>query len=124
MAKRTTYNFAERIMLQHSYLPKLALDCIGIALGGVLFWQRQIWWALVALIGLSILGNVVAWRQDIYKLAKTRLGKWMLYQAKPVNLVVRTIGAGVVAYGLWLHSAWVIVAGVAVVFLGRFLSKK
>lgn len=124
MPKQSTYNFAERIMLQHSYVPKLMLDCLGIVVGGALFWQRKLWWALIALIGLSILGNIVAWRQDIYKLAKTPLGKWFLYQAKPVNLIVRTLGAGVIAVGLWRHSAWIIVVGAAVVYLGRFLSKR
>ena len=122
MSSNTAYSFAERIMLQHSYLPKLALDCLGIVLGAYLLWQRQVLAALGLLIGLSILGNIVAWKQDIHALSETKLGQWMLIQARPANLIIRTLGAAVLAYGLWLHSAGVILCGVGIIVLARFIS--
>lgn len=123
MKQKTNFNFAERIMLQHAYIPKLTLDCLGIVVSAFLFWYHQLVWAVVVLIGLSLLGNVVAWNQDIKKLAKTPLGKWMLYQAKPVNLIIRTIGAVILAYGLWLHSWLVLLVGLIVILIARLLSK-
>jgi len=124
MNKENRYSFAERVMLQHAYLPKLALDCLGIIGSGVLLWQRYILFALAVLMGFSLLGTIVAWRQDINKLAETPLGKWMLYQAKPINLVVRTLGATILAFGLCRHSFQVSAGGVATIFIGRYLSKR
>jgi len=40
MNKENRYTFAERAMLQHAYLPKLALDCFGMIGSGVLLWQK------------------------------------------------------------------------------------
>lgn len=109
-------------MLQHAYPPKLISDCLGIVLGIYFLWQNNLWVALLALFGLSILGNVIAWKQDINKLAQTSLGKWMLVQANPTNLIVRTIGAAVLCYGVWLHSGIIILIGMGVIFLARLLS--
>jgi hypothetical protein len=86
------FNFMERIMLQHSHLPKLISDCTGIVLGIYFLWVNNLAFALISLFGLSIFGNFIAWKQDINEIAETELGKWMLLQAKPVNLIVRSIG--------------------------------
>lgn len=122
--KKERYTFAERAMLQHAYLPKLALDCFGMIGSGALLWQGHMLFGLAVLIGFSLLGTAVACRQDISKLAETRLGNWMLYQAKPINIVVRTLGAAILVSGLWLHSVQVIIGGIATIFLGRYLSKR
>lgn len=98
----------QRIMLQHAYPPKLFSDCLGIVLGIYFLWHNILWVALLALFGLSILGNIIAWKQDINKLAQTPLGKWMLIQANPTNMIVRTIGAAILSFGVWLHSAIII----------------
>ena len=114
-----TFNFAERIMLQHAHPAKLALDCLGIVIGCHLLWTHHLAWALLSLFGMSILGNLVVWRVDLERLARTALGRWMLGQATPVNLVVRSLGATVLACGLWWHSAVYMAAGVAVILAAR-----
>ncbi|HZH03299.1 MAG TPA: hypothetical protein VEY30_05910 [Myxococcaceae bacterium] len=117
-----TYTFAERIMLQHAHPAKLTLDCIGIALAAYWLWLHRLPPALVSLFGLSILGNVVVWKADVERLSGTRLGRWMLGQAHPFNLVTRTVGAVIVAYGLWAHSALYLLGGVLVIVAARRLS--
>jgi hypothetical protein len=72
MEEKKEFTFAERIMLQHAYAPKLVSDCLGIGLGIYFLWQNTLWVALLALFGLSVLGNVIAWKQDIHQLAQTR----------------------------------------------------
>ena len=114
-----SFNFAERIMLQHAHPAKLALDCLGIALGCHFLWTHRLAWALLSLFGLSILGNVVAWRVDLDRLARTPLGRWMLGQARPGNLIVRSLGAIVLACGLWWHCAAYIAAGLAAIVAAR-----
>jgi hypothetical protein len=117
-----SYNFAERIMLQHAHPAKLTLDCLGIGLGCHFLWEHRLAWALVSLFGLSILGNIVVWRVDIDRLARTDLGRWMLGQATPVNLVGRSIGATVLACGLWWHSPVSIAGGIAVIVAARLIA--
>jgi hypothetical protein len=123
MKEADKFNFMERIMLQHSYLPKLISDCVGIVLGIYFLWNNNLAYALISLFGLSIFGNIIAWKQDISKLAETKLGKWMLLQAKPINLIVRSIGAIVLAYGVWLHSLNFILIGIGIIVLARIISK-
>lgn len=110
-------------MLQHAYPPKLVSDCFGVVVGIYFLWSNKLLLALLVLFGLSILGNIIAWKQDITKLAETKLGKWMLVQAKPVNLIVRSIGAAVLAYSLWIHSLQMIAVAITIIVLARLVSK-
>lgn len=114
-----SFNFAERIMLQHAHPAKLTLDCLGIVVGCYFLWIHRLPWALLSLFGMSILGNVVVWRVDVDRLARTDLGRWMLGQARPANLVLRSIGALVLACGLWFHSAAYIIGGMLVIVAAR-----
>lgn len=106
-------------MLQHAHPAKLSLDCLGIVFGCHFLWTHRLSWALLSLFGMSILGNLVVWRVDLDRLAGTALGRWMLGQARPVNLIVRSLGATVLAGGLWWHSALYIAAGIAVIIAAR-----
>lgn len=118
------FNFAERVMLQHADPVKLGLDCVGIVLSAGLLWAHRLSLALLVLFGLNLLGSLLALRVDLHRLAQTKLGGWMLQQAHPVNLVVRTVGAVVLAVGFWSHAAWLIAAGVVVIVAARWLSPR
>lgn len=118
------YNFIERIMLQHSYPPKLISASLGILFGSYFLWHQKLLIALILIFGLSILWNVIAWNRDIQQLSKTSLGKWMLVQAKPDNLIIPFIGVVVLFYGIWFHAAIVIGLGLCIIFLTRLLSTK
>lgn len=124
MEIKRDFNFMERVMLQHAYIPKLVTDCLGIVLGLFFLWNQNLIFGLLCLFGMSILGSVIAWKQNVHQLARTKLGRWMLIQANPINLIVRTVGFGVLCYGVWLHSTVVIVIGCFIVITGRLLSKK
>lgn len=113
----------ERTMLQHAYLPKLIADSLGAIIGLYLLWDQQLPAALVSIFGFSIIGTVLASKQNVDKLSKTPLGKWMLVQAHPLNLITRFIGAIILAYGVWTHSISTCLIGVFIVILARYLSK-
>lgn len=113
------FNFWQRIMLQHAYLPKLVLDCVGVTLGAYFLWHQDLFISLIIIFGCSLLGNVIAWKQDLHQLSKTSLGKWMLAQATTFNLIVRSVGAVVAAYGLYTHQLIAVFAGVALIIFAR-----
>lgn len=122
--EKSSFNFIERIMLQHANPLKLTFDFVGVALCFYFLWVDKIILALACLFGLSILGNIVVWRVDIHELAKTKLGQWMLGQAKPANLVIRTVGFLILLYGVWNHTFLIIVVGAVIIVLGRILGAR
>jgi hypothetical protein len=113
----------QRVMVQHANPSKLAVDIIAMAVAAYFFWEQNLAWGLIALFGISIIGTIPVWGKDEEQLAETRLGKWMLIQARPVNLIVRGIGTVVIIYGIWLHSLLVIVLGCALLVVARVLAK-
>ena len=80
-----------------------------------LTWRRRLPTALLVLVGSSVLGSVLARRADTGQLLASRLGRWMLGQARPVNLVVRTAGFVVSLIGTWRHSGQLIAGGAGMV---------
>ncbi len=124
MNTESEFNFIESIMLQHANPIKLLCDCTGIVLCIYFLWTDNLLLALILLFGFSILGNALVWKSDIQKLSETQLGKWMLGQAKPLNLVLRTIGFFIFLFGIWRHYFLFIVTGIIVIALARFFGSK
>ncbi len=116
--------FIERIMVQHANPQKLLIDICGILLGMYFLWENNLLLALVCLFGLSVLGTMVAWGKNESHLAKTSLGKFMLGQTHPVNLILRSIGASILAYGFWTHSFLIIICGIIVILIARKWKKQ
>ena len=112
-------NFIQRIMVQHANPSKLVIDSIGVIISLYFFWYQDFWWAMLFLFGLSTIGTLLVWGKNEDGLARTRLGKWMIGQAHPMNLLVRGIGTIVVAYGFWLHSLIYILIGAALIIAAR-----
>jgi hypothetical protein len=122
--EKSKFNFIKRIMLQHATPLKLTIDLTGVALCFYFLWVNQRIPALAFLFGLSILGTIVVWHVDIQKLAKTKLGQWMLGQAQPANLIIRTGGFFILLYGVWLHSFLIMIVGAIIIVLGRVLGTR
>ncbi len=121
MQHRTEFHFIERIMIQHAHPVKLTTDIIGVLIGWYFLWSHNLLFALVALFGVSILGTLLVWRIDVAQLYETKLGQWMIGQAKPINLFVRSVGFAVVCYGFWSHTAIYFPIGIVLIIAARFL---
>lgn len=115
--------FIERVMVQHAHPVKLGCDSAGVVVCFYLTWRRQLPAALVTLFGSSILGSFLARDADTRLLVETPLGRWMLGQARPVNLVLRTAGLAVSLVGAWRHSGGLILGGAGMIVTARFLSR-
>lgn len=116
--------FIERVMAQHAHPLKLSCDSTGVGVCLYLTWHRRLPAALTVLLGSSILGSVLVRHADTRRLAATRLGRWMLGQARPVNLVVRTAGFGVLLTGVWWHSTGLVIGGAGAIVAARSLSSR
>lgn len=116
--------FMERVMVQHAHPLKLTCDSTGVVLCLYLTWRRRLPTAVTVLLGSSILGSVLVRGAEMRQLAATRLGRWMVGQARPVNLVVRTAGFLVLLTGVWRHSAGLAVGGAAAIVAARPLSSR
>lgn len=116
--------FMQRVMVQHAHPLKLCCDSTGVVVGLHLIWRHRLPAAVTALLGSSILGSLLVQRAGTRQLAATWLGRWMLGQARPVNLVVRTAGFVVLLAGVWRHSTGVIVSGAGAIVAARPLSSR
>jgi hypothetical protein len=124
MHTKTDFHFIERIMIQHAHPAKLITDILGIFIGWYFLWSHNLLFALIALFGVSVLGTLLVWGQDVSQLYETKLGKWMIVQAEPINLLVRSIGFAVVCYGFWSHTAFYFPLGIVIIIAARFLGSK
>lgn len=124
MQTRTNFRFIERIMIQHAHPAKLTSDILGVIIGWYFLWTHNLLVALAAIFGASVLGTLLVWGHDVSQLYETELGKWMIGQAEPVNLVVRSIGFTFVSYGFWSHSLLYFPIGIALIIAARFLGNK
>jgi hypothetical protein len=119
-----SFSFIEKIMIQHAHPAKLSTDILGILVGWYLLWMHQLLLALIALFGASVLGTLLVWKQNVRQLAESRLGTWMIGQAHPGNLVVRSAGFFVICYGFWSHSSLYFPIGAIMIIAARFLGAK
>jgi len=124
MQDRADFRFAERIMIQHAHPAKLTTDILGVFIGWYFLWTHQLLFAWTALFGASIIGTLIVWRQSVDQLYETQLGKWMIVQAEPINLLVRSLGFAFVCYGFWSHSILYFPIGITIIIAARFLGNK
>lgn len=106
-------------MLRHADPAKLLIDVTGTVLSAAFMYRRRPWVSLLVLFGSSALGSRVAASADLDALAATPRGRWMLGQAAPINLMLRSAGFAAVMYGLHRHQFLPGLAGVVLIVLGR-----
>ena len=119
----SNWTFAN-LHIQHAHPAKLTTDILSVFIGWYFLWSHHLLFALLTLFGASVLGTLLVWRQSVSQLYETRLGKWMIVQAEPVNVVVRSVGFAVVCYGFWSHNVLYFPIGIAVIVAARLLGKK
>lgn len=124
MQKNTRFSFVETIMIQHAHPAKLTSDILGVIVGWYFLWTHSFVLALIAIFGASVLGTLLVWKKDIVQLYESPLGKWMIGQANPINLIVRSIGFFLLCYGFWSHSAIYFPLGVLIIVIARFVGNK
>jgi uncharacterized membrane protein len=110
------FNSLERMMLFHGFLPSLMLDFLGFILCQYFLSEHQLVIAVAALLLSFIAAIAISWKKDPRQIAETTLGKMMLSQATPVNLVICTAGTIIFSYGSWFDNYIAIGAGGLIVF--------
>ena len=121
MQNETHFSFIEKIMIQHAHPAKLTSDVLGVIIGWYFLWTHSLALALIAIFGASVPGTLLVWNKDIVQLYESALGKWMIGQAHPVNLIVRSIGFFWLCYGFWSHSAIYFPVGIFTIVIARFV---
>jgi hypothetical protein len=111
-------------MVQHADPVKLVCDSTGVLGCLYLSWRGRTVPAMTALFGSSVLGSLLVRNADVDQLAATELGHWMLGQAQPVNLVVRSAGLTVLLVGTRRHALGTTVGGLAMIAAARPLSRR
>ncbi len=111
--------FFERIAVQHAHPTKFVLELLGVLWSLYFVWQHDWIYALLAGIGLPLLGTILVWGKNEEGLARSLMGKIMLLHLEPLNMLMHTLGYLIVLYGLWFHSGPYILFGISFLFLGH-----
>ena len=119
MSTKIKMNLIQRIMVQHANPSKFTIDTLAILLAIYFLWYRDFVRAMAFLFGLSFIGTALVWGKNENALARTPLGRWMIGQAHPMNLLVRGIGTIAIAYGCWAHGFLFIAIGIVLLVVGR-----
>lgn len=106
-------------MLRHADPAKLVIDLTGTVVSAALMYRRRPGVSLGVLFGSSAVGSRVAASADLDALAATPRGQWMLVQAAPINLILRSAGFAALLYGLHRHRILPGLVGVALIVTGR-----
>lgn len=124
METKTHFSFIEKIMVQHAHPAKLITDILGVIIGWYFLWIHNILFALVAIFGASVLGTLLVWKNDVVQLYESSLGKWMIAQADPINLIVRSIGFSLLCYGFWSHVIMYFPLGTIIIIVARLIGNR
>ena len=107
-------------LLYHQIHPlKLATDITGGAVSTWLMWRHEL--ALAMLIGwlpsIALTLAMLRW-MDFERQRDSALGRYVAFHMTRTAGAVRFAGQGVAWLGAWLHAAWWIPAGAAIVVAG------
>lgn len=109
----------QRLMLQHLHPTKFILEVIGIMWATYFLWDQNWLGAVVAGLGLPILGGLLTWRVNTDQYRKSGFARIVLIHAHPMNMLLHIVGAVITVYGLWNHQTLVILSGITVLILGH-----
>lgn len=109
----------ERLMLQHLHPTKLILEVIGIMWAVYFLWNQNWLGAVVAGLGLPLLGSILTMRVNTDQFRKSSYARLVLIHAHPINMLLHIVGAVIAVYGIWRHDTVLILTGVSVITLGH-----
>jgi len=111
--------FMERAVLHRGDPRSMICSTIGAMWAFYFLWAQSWFFAVAAVVLSAALGRLLSSNLDEQNFANTLLGKIMLLQLHPFNLTIQTIGAIYLVFGVWTHSAPVIMIAASVVLAGH-----
>ncbi len=109
----------ETYILLSAHPRKLALDLVSIIWAGYFLWHNDLYRALVFASVISVVGLITVLGANPIRIAATTLGKLALLHLHPGNLIIQALAILPVAYGLWIHSAELLLIGFSALLLGH-----
>jgi len=110
----------DRYFLMSSHPRKIVFDIVGAIWGTYFLWNQNRLYALGALLVMDAMGLFFTRKIDPELMSQTTIGKIGLLHKHPLNFMLNLIGLGSLVYGLWLHSAEMILIGFSVIVIGHF----
>jgi hypothetical protein len=109
----------EKVLYHQIHPLKLGTDILAQIVSGVLFWQHQLVWGLLAMfippiIGSAILLNVL----DLRRIQQSAVGRYMKRSMTRAMEALRLAGTVPISFGFWYHMPWLIALGLAMVLFG------
>lgn len=113
--------FSERIIIRSGHPRRIIVGLVTFIWMLYFLWFHNWLGAGLALIVGVPLSRVVTRGMHEEQLAQTTFGKILLLYLHPVNVIVQSIGFGVLLCSVWIHSGLNIALGVSMILLGHML---
>jgi len=106
--------FMERAVLHRGDPRSMICSTIGAMWAFYFLWTHSWFFALAAVVLSAALGRLFSSNLDEQKFANTLMGKMMLLHLHPFNLTIQTIGGVYLVFGVWTHSAPIIMIAASI----------
>ncbi len=111
----------ERHMLRHAHPRHMIIAVISMIWSTYFFWHHELALALWTVAGGIVLARLATFGMREEEIAQTLLGKILLLHLHPVNIVLQAGGYVLLMYGVWLHDAVMMMAGMSFILLGHMV---
>lgn len=113
------FNALQKIVLRRSHPKSIFVDTVGMMWMALYVW-RNLWLeAVLVVVAARLFALALTWNVDFEKMAGTTLGRIALLHLDRWNLMLQTLGAVTIIYGLWVHGTNAIFMGLSLLLLGH-----
>lgn len=115
-----TFSPIEKLMLRRFHPRSIILDSVAMIWFTYLFWSHEWLPALLLVLITRTLSFVFVGSLNYSRVANSTWGKLAILHTHPANLVVQTVGAVLLLYGLWNHDVLQILSGISIILVGHW----
>ena len=107
--------FAARHTVSHAHPTKLALDVLGLLWCAYFLFLGEPWFAFAAIVAFPAVGTILVRDVELKEIAAVAWGRVWLTLATSFLVIPLASGYAVILFGVWSHSAGILLAGVSMV---------
>jgi len=121
---KTELSTINRILIRHAHPVSFSFHLIGLMWGGYFLWNGSLGLAIICFVVIIGIGEFIGWKDRLYIFSPENINKFqaMLIQVfDPFNFLLHIIGGVFFMFGLWRHSALLILFGLTFIPIGHLV---
>lgn len=112
-------NFKEKQLYHQIHPIKLLTDWVTGIMAFYFLWFHQLFIALIVMFIPSVVVSIVIIKYvNLRDIKHSAFGKYVRMSMTKTMEAVRFAGFAIALFGAWYHMAWLIIAGMIIIFIG------